>query len=121
MQTDTLDILESDARSARKLELVAPHTEYTRFLLHHVKEFTAARYDTIRLQHTHGSAYAQAIEEFFSEIPNDFKSGVAARVGRSLGKAQLKNATGAQAQSAWGSSSGGSSGQPSGGKSRKKK
>lgn len=49
IQTEILDILDSDRSVEKKLEAAALHAEYPRFVLYHVKKFAAARYDTIRL------------------------------------------------------------------------
>lgn len=75
-------ILSTNKTPAEKLKSAALHKEYTRFVLHQVKEFTAARYDTIRLSRTHSTAYAQAVGEFLSEIPSDFSSTADLLVGK---------------------------------------
>lgn len=84
IQTELLDIFPSNKTSVEKLEAAALYAQYTRCILHLVKEFTAARYDSIRLSHTYGAAYAQSVEEFVSEIPSDFKSGADLRVEKAL-------------------------------------
>lgn len=91
IQTEILDNRPNDQTTDKKLEAAGLHPEYTRFVLHHVKEFSAVRYDNICLSHTHGEAYAQAVEEFVSDIPSDIKSGAALCVGRALRQAQLKH------------------------------
>lgn len=70
-----------------------------------MKEFIDSRYDTIKLSHTHGAAYGQAIEELVSEILSDFRSCAALRFEKALRQAQLKKSTNAQAKPGWGGAS----------------
>jgi len=120
LQSDSLAFFgDSEVSSREKVRAAVELAEYNRFVLFKLRDILAARYDTIRTYHSHGAAYSQAVEEFVSEIPSDFKSSAAGKVAKSLRRAQLKHATRAQAQSAWGPASSSGAGPSSSGKARK--